>query len=58
MKKSIWIVWKDVKIRIMDRKGFMMFILMLLILICILGVVFGLVVDGGSQIDDIKVGYV
>ncbi|MFP7233799.1 ABC transporter permease [Bacillus subtilis] len=58
MKKSIWIAWKDVKIRIKDRKGFMMLILMPLILTCILGVALGSVVDGGSQIDDIKVGYV
>lgn len=58
MKKSIWIAWKDVKIRITDRKGFMMLILMPLILTCILGAALGSVVDGGSQIDDIKVGYV
>ncbi|MCY8203599.1 MULTISPECIES: ABC transporter permease [unclassified Bacillus (in: firmicutes)] len=58
MKKSIWIAWKDVKIRIKDRKGFMMLILMPLILTCILGAALGSVVDGGSQIDDIKVGYV
>ncbi|WP_372402572.1 ABC transporter permease [Bacillus spizizenii] len=58
MKKSIWIAWKDVKIRITDRKGFMMLILMPLILTCILGAALGSVVDGGSQVDDIKVGYV
>ncbi|MCY7781236.1 MULTISPECIES: ABC transporter permease [unclassified Bacillus (in: firmicutes)] len=58
MKKSIWIAWKDVKIRIKDRKGFMMLILMPLILTCILGAALGSVVDGSSQIDDIKVGYV
>lgn len=57
-EKSIWIAWKDVKIRIKDRKGFMMLILMPLILTCILGAALGSVVDGGSQIDDIKVGYV
>lgn len=58
MKKSIWIAWKDVKIRITDRKGFMMLILMPLILTCILGAALGSVVDGGSRIDDIKVGYI
>ncbi|MGG3030826.1 MULTISPECIES: ABC transporter permease [Bacillus] len=58
MKKSIWIAWKDVKIRITDRKGFMMLILMPLILTCILGAALGSVVDGGSGIDEIKVGYV
>ncbi|MGY5386404.1 ABC transporter permease [Bacillus spizizenii] len=58
MKKSIWIAWKDVKIRITDRKGFMMLILMPLILTCILGAALGSVVDGGSQVDDIRVGYV
>lgn len=58
MKKSIWIAWKDVKIRIADRKGFMMLILMPLILTCILGAALGSVVDGGSRIDDIKVGYI
>lgn len=58
MKKSIWIAWKDVKIRIKDRKGFMMLILMPLILTCILGAALVSVVDGGSQIDDITVGYV
>lgn len=36
----------------------MMLILMPLILTCILGAALGSVVDGGSQIDDIKVGYV
>lgn len=35
-----------------------MLILMPLILTCILGAALGSVVDGGSQIDDIKVGYV
>lgn len=54
MKKSIWIAWKDVKIRITDRKGFMLLILMPLILTCILGAALGSVVDGGSRIDDIK----
>ncbi|MDU0156323.1 ABC transporter permease [Bacillus cabrialesii] len=58
MKKSLWIAWKDVKIRITDRKGFMMLILMPLILTCILGAALGSVVDGGSRIDGIKVGYV
>ncbi|MFH0348335.1 ABC transporter permease [Bacillus vallismortis] len=58
MKKSMWIAWKDLKIRITDRKGFMMLILMPLILTCILGVALGSVVDGGNQIEDIKVGYV
>ncbi|PJZ00787.1 ABC transporter permease [Bacillus vallismortis] len=58
MKKSMWIAWKDVKIRITDKKGFMMLILMPLILTCILGAALGSVVDGGSQIDGIKVGYV
>lgn len=57
-EKSIWIAWKDVKIRITDRKGFMMLILMPLILTCILGAALGSVVDGGSRIDDIKVGYI
>lgn len=46
-EKSIWIAWKDVKIRITDRKGFMMLILMPLILTCILGAALGSVVDGG-----------
>ncbi|MDM5300928.1 ABC transporter permease [Bacillus subtilis] len=58
MKKSMWIAWKDLKIRITDRKGFMMLILMPLILTCILGAALGSVVDGGNQIEDIKVGYV
>ncbi|MDR4434922.1 ABC transporter permease [Bacillus tequilensis] len=58
MKKSLWIAWKDVKIRITDKKGFMMLILMPLILTCILGAALGSVVDGGSRIDGIKVGYV
>ncbi|MCY7919627.1 ABC transporter permease [Bacillus vallismortis] len=58
MIKSMWIAWKDVKIRITDKKGVMMLILMPLILTCILGAALGSVVDGGNQIDGIKVGYV
>ncbi|MGM0950391.1 MAG: ABC transporter permease [Bacillota bacterium] len=58
MKKSMWIAWKDLKIRITDKKGFIMLILMPLILTCILGAALGSVVDGGNQIEDIKVGYV
>ncbi|MEC1800493.1 ABC transporter permease [Bacillus mojavensis] len=57
MKKAIWIAWKDVKIRITDKKGFMMLILMPLILTAILGAALGSIL-GGSEIDEIKVGYV
>lgn len=58
MKKAIWIAWKDVKIRITDKKGFMMLILMPLILTAILGTALGSILGGGSEIDEIKVGYV
>ncbi|MEC1543917.1 ABC transporter permease [Bacillus halotolerans] len=58
MKKAIWIAWKDVKIRITDKKGFMMLILMPLILTAILGAALGSILGGGSEIDEIKVGYV
>lgn len=57
MKKAIWIAWKDVKIRITDKKGFMMLILMPLILTAILGAALGSIL-GGSEIVEIKVGYV
>jgi ABC-2 type transport system permease protein len=49
MKKMMWIAWKDVKIRIRDRKGFLLSILMPLIFIAILGMALSNVMDPGTN---------
>jgi ABC-2 type transport system permease protein len=49
MQKMMWIAWKDVKIRIRDRKGFLLSILMPLIFIAILGMALSNVMDPGAN---------
>ncbi|MED1018204.1 ABC transporter permease [Bacillus atrophaeus] len=58
MKKSLVIAWKDFTIRMRDRRGFMMMILMPVILTAILGAALGSVIDGGNELDHITIGYV
>ncbi|MCY8514853.1 ABC transporter permease [Bacillus atrophaeus] len=58
MKKSLVIAWKDFTIRIRDRRGFMMMILMPVLLTAILGVALGSMFDGGNELDHITIGYV
>ncbi|KAA6444042.1 ABC transporter permease [Bacillus atrophaeus] len=58
MKKSLVIAWKDFTIRMRDRRGFMMMILMPVLLTAILGAALGSMFDGGNELDHITIGYV
>ncbi|MCI3197402.1 ABC transporter permease [Bacillus sp. HU-1818] len=58
MKKSLVIAWKDFTIRMRDRRGFMMMILMPVLLTVILGAALGSMFDGGNELDHITIGYV
>ncbi|MCG8398517.1 ABC transporter permease [Bacillus atrophaeus] len=58
MKRSLVIAWKDFTIRMRDRRGFMMMILMPVLLTAILGAALGSMFDGGNELDHITIGYV
>jgi ABC-2 type transport system permease protein len=55
--KSLFIAWKDFKIRIKDRKGFLSMILMPLILTAILGAALSSVMSGDGGFSETTLGF-